>query len=55
MSSLISDYFQHLFSAEVSVPNMNVINKVKRRVTDYMNESLIAPYSEEEVKRDQHW
>ena len=30
---------------------MNVITRVKRRVTDYMNESLMAPYTEEEVRK----
>ena len=48
---MITEYFQHLFSAEVNVPAMNVITKVKRRVTDYMNESLMAPYTEEEVRK----
>ena len=42
---LITKFFQHLFSAEVNVPAMNVITKVKRRVTDYINESLMAPYT----------
>ena len=51
MRSLITEYFQHLFSAEVNVPAMNVITKVKRRVMDYMNESLMAPYTEEEVRK----
>ena len=51
MKSLISEYFQHLFSSEVNVPSLNILNKVKRCVTDYMNESLLAHYTEEEVKK----
>ena len=30
---------------------MNAITKVKRRVADYMNDSLMAPYTEEEVRK----
>ena len=51
MRSLISDYFQHLFSSEVGLPDDRVLNKVKHCVTDYMNETLLAPYTAEEVKQ----
>lgn len=51
MKNLIGSYFQHLFTSEVADPNWNVINRVKPKVTPYMNEALMAPYTEEEVKR----
>lgn len=51
MKSLIDTYFQHLFNAEVHIPNQEVVDKVKPKVTTYMNEALLAPYIEEEVKR----
>ena len=50
MKNLIENYFQHLFTSEVDVVNMDVINKVTPRVTTYMNEALLASYTEEEVK-----
>ena len=50
MRSLISDYFQHLFSSEVGVPDDRVLNKVKHYVTEYINETLLAPYTAEDVK-----
>ena len=42
MRALIDSYFQNLFTAEVHVVNQEVLEKVKPRVT---------PYIEEEVKR----
>lgn len=42
MKSLIDAYFQHLFTAEVHIPNQEVLEKVKPKVTTYMNESLLA-------------
>ena len=48
--SLIADYFKDLFTAEVAIPDEEVLNKVTPRVIDYMNESLLAPYTAEEVK-----
>ena len=51
MRSLIADYFQILFSSEVVVSDATVLNKVKPKVMRYMNESLLAPYTAEEVKK----
>lgn len=51
MKSLIDTYFQNIFTSQVDIVNMDVINKVTPRVTPYMNEALLAPYTEEEVKR----
>ena len=51
MKQLIDNYFQYLFTAEVHVPNQEVPEKVKPKVSSYMNESLLAPYTEEEVRR----
>lgn len=50
MGSLIADYFKDLFTSEVAIPDEEVLNKVRPRVTNYMNESLLAPYTAEEVK-----
>ena len=51
MKALIDNYFQLLFTSEVSEPNEDVLNKVKPKVTPYMNEALMATYTEEEVKK----
>lgn len=51
MRTLISCYFQHLFSSEVAVPDASVLNKVKPCVSGYMNDSLLAPYTAEELKK----
>ena len=51
MGHLIENYFHHLFTSEVSVLALNVLNKVKPKVSDYMNEALLALYLGEEVKK----
>lgn len=51
MSSLIDSYFLSLFTAEVHVPSYDVLNKVQPKVSAYMNDALLAPYTAEEVKK----
>lgn len=51
LGALISAYFTNLFSVDVVNLGMEVINKVNPRVTEYMNNSLTAPYTAEEVKK----
>ena len=46
----MADYFGGLFSSEVQNPNQSVLDKVKPRVSDAMNEEPMKPYSREEVK-----
>ena len=38
VGALAVDYFKELFSAEVYAPNLDVLEKVKPRVTEYMND-----------------
>ena len=51
MRGLIDTYFRSLFTSEVIELKVEVLNKVKTKVTPYMNEALLAPYTAEEVKR----
>jgi hypothetical protein len=48
---LASNYFQHLFTAEVQEPNQAVLDKVVPCVTHDMNAKLLAPFTREEVKK----
>jgi hypothetical protein len=48
---IIHDYFSQLFSSEVGATDPTLINRVKPRVTNEMNERLVAPFTEEEVKK----
>ena len=50
MKNSITD-FHKLFTADVAEPAVHVLNKVKKYVTDYMNDSLLASYTEEVVKK----
>jgi hypothetical protein len=40
-----------LFSSEVAGTDINLLQKVKPRVSAEMNERLLAPFTEEEVKK----
>lgn len=44
-------YFEGLFAMEVEEPNMEVRNKVIPKVSNAMNDSLMKPYSVDEVKK----
>jgi hypothetical protein len=47
---IIQDYFSQLFTSEVDNTSQELLQKVKPRVTAEMNERLIAPFTEKEVK-----
>ena len=47
----VSDYFAGLFSTEIDEPDPVVLQKVVPKVTDVMNDQLMRPYDEEEVKK----
>jgi hypothetical protein len=49
--NMAADYFQHLFTAEVQVPDQELIDKVQPCVSNEMNEKLLSPFSREEVKK----
>lgn len=51
LNSIILGYFKDLFSSQVRQPDNSVLNKVKRRVTEAMNTTLMAPYTIDEVKK----
>lgn len=51
MKNHIMGYFSKLFTLEVAQPNPEVLSLVKRKVTDEMNNALLAPYAEEEVRK----
>lgn len=47
----IVDYFSNLFSSEVPQPDPVVLSRVKRCVTQNMNDALLAPFTPEDVKK----
>jgi hypothetical protein len=51
LMSLATGYFQNLFSTDVQNPDQGVFDKVIPRVTEDMNQILLAPYTREEVKK----
>jgi predicted metal-dependent phosphoesterase TrpH len=51
LKGIITNYFTDLFSSEVDATNINLLQKVKPRVSAEMNERLLAPFTEEEVKK----
>lgn len=51
MNNLISGYFSNMFSSQVHAPDENVLAKVRRKVSNLMNYSLMAPYSAEDVRK----
>ena len=50
INSIITSYFKELFTSQVTVPDINVLSKVQRRVSEAMNTTLMAPYTAEEVR-----
>jgi hypothetical protein len=46
---MILEYFSSLFTSEVDEVDPAVIEKVQTKVTTQMNESLLAPFTPEEV------
>jgi hypothetical protein len=51
LKPLIFQYFSNLFSFEVNVVDPEVLEKIQPRVSQAMNEKLLAPFSPEEVKK----
>jgi hypothetical protein len=51
MKELARDFFQNLYTAEGTLGMNDVIDTVPSRVTAEMNASLVAPYTEEEIKK----
>jgi hypothetical protein len=47
----VVDYFSHLFSSEDTEHVQEVLDTVQPRVTEAMNDVLLAPFSAEEVKK----
>lgn len=51
MCTMVKDYFSNLFTSEVEQVDMSVLGYVNRKVTNNMNQLLLAPFSGEEVKK----
>ena len=47
----IRSYFSNLFTSEVGQPNMEVLSLVRKRVSDEMNNALLAPYTVDDVRK----
>ena len=47
----IKGYFNNLFTSEVNFVDPAVINKVQTKVTDQMNDMLMAPYTADDVRK----
>ena len=50
MKDLVQSYFTNLFTSEVNHLGPEVLSDVGRRVSDEMNNELMAPFTREEVK-----
>jgi hypothetical protein len=44
MKPIIQDYFSNLFTSEVQDVDLELLEKIQSKVSDNMNESLIAPF-----------
>ena len=51
LKPLVYEYFSHLFTSEVDIVDPAVMDKVQSKVTETMNEKLLAPFTAEEVKK----
>lgn len=49
MADMVTDYFTNLFTAEPAVCADQVIDLIKARVTDNMNDGLCAEPSDKEI------
>ena len=47
----IRSYFSNLFTSEVGQPSMEVLSLVRNRVSDEMNNALLAPYTADGVRK----
>ena len=50
MCAMVKNYFAHLFTRENGEIDSSVLESIPRKVTDDMNEVLLLPYTEQEVK-----
>jgi hypothetical protein len=50
LKPFIKDYFASLFSSEVQHTDVNLLQRVRPRVSTEMNEALLKPYTAEEIK-----
>ena len=51
LNAHILNYFSHLFSSKVQQTNPVIMERVQRKVSDQMNNILMAPYTAEDVKK----
>jgi hypothetical protein len=51
LKSLVLDYFSNLFTSEVPAIDHAVLGKIQPKVTQDMNERLMAPFSAHDVKK----
>ena len=47
----MTEYFTKLFTSEVQHPNQEVLSLVRKRVSNEMNNALLAPYTVEDVRK----
>jgi hypothetical protein len=51
LKPIVKDYFSNIFSSEVQDVDPELLDKIQPNVTEIMNESLIAPFSADDVKK----
>jgi hypothetical protein len=51
LKPIVYQYFANLFTSEVNDLDSAMMDKIQMRVTQGMNERLLAPFSAEEVKK----
>ena len=47
----IQNYFANLFSTEGAQTDLSILDKVETKVTQLMNETLMAPYDSDDVQK----
>ena len=51
LKPLIYDYFSNLFTSEVQNCDPAVLNKIQPKISQAMNERLLAPFSADDVRK----
>ena len=51
LNSHVLDYFSHLFTLEVQHTDPSILQKVQRKVSQHMNDFLMASYIVEDVRK----
>ena len=51
LKPLILNYFANLFTSEVQATDPAVLEKIQPKVSQEMNDKLLAPFTSEEVKK----